>query len=102
MLVLFILVVVLAIVQILTFSKFSKINENIDKLFHEALKHEGKLLDCKNRLDAHYSDIVRCEKKIEVNSNDIYAVSSKLSTHIKETQEVVVENGPTEEKLDEV
>lgn len=103
MLVLSIFVAVLGIVQIFVFARISKVNENIDKLSHEIFRHEGKLSEHKNRIDAHYSDIVRNEKKIEANSSDIYTLSKRLSTHIQETQEVVVEPnnnlGDTKEDL---
>ena len=91
MLVLSIFVALLAIVQLLFFSHCSKINQNIKKIFDEILKNEGRFNDCKNRLDSHYVDIVRSEKKIEANSSDIYSLSMKLSTHIQETQKVVIE-----------
>lgn len=80
MLILSIFVVVLGLVQIIMFVHFSKVNENIDKLFHEALKHEGKLIDCKNRLDAHYNDIVRNEKKIDSVEKVAFEASKKVET----------------------
>ena len=101
MFILSIFVILLAIVQIFVFAHFSKVNENVDKLFHETFRHEGKLSEHKNRLDAHYVDIVRSEKKIEANSSDIYSISKKLSTHIQETQEVVVDPNDNLEKTKE-
>jgi uncharacterized coiled-coil DUF342 family protein len=83
MLILSIFVVVLGLVQIIMFVHFSKVNENIDKLFHEALKHEGKLIDCKNRLDAHYNDIVRNEKKIDSVEKLAFEASKKVETELK-------------------
>lgn len=83
MLILSIFVVVLGLVQIIMFVHFSKVNENIDKLFHEALKHEGKLIDCKNRLDAHYNDIVRNEKKIDSVEKLAFEASKKVETELE-------------------
>lgn len=80
MLILSIFVVVLGLVQIIMFVHFSKVNENIDKLFHEALKHEGKLMECKNRLDEHYNDIVRNEKKIDSVEKLAFEASKKVET----------------------
>lgn len=80
MLILSIFVILLAIVQIFVFAHFSKVNENIDKLFHKALKHEGKLMECKNRLDAHYNDIVRNEKKIDSVEKLAFEASKKVET----------------------
>lgn len=106
MLVLSIFVVLLGIVQLLFFAHCSKINKNIKKLFDESLKNEGRFKDYQNRLESHYSSIARNEKKIETNSGDIYNLSKMLSTHIQDTQEVVLEDKnnleDTKEALDAI
>lgn len=93
MLILSIFVVVLGLVQIIMFVQFSKVNENIDKLFHGALKHEGKLMECKKRLDAHYNDIVRNEKKIDSVEKLAFEASKKVEAQkvdeVIATKEVV-------------
>ena len=104
MLVLSIFVGILAIVQLLLFARFSKVNNNIDKLFHEALRHEGKLTDCKNRLDAHFNDIVRNEKKIDSVEKLAFEVSKKVETQkvdeiiaTKEALETIDSNNAVDE-----
>ena len=47
------------------------------EIFHKLFNQEGELLEYKNRLDAHFKDIVSNQKRIDEVDNSLY-------NHIKE------------------
>jgi phage-related protein len=57
--------------------KISSINDNVDEIFHKLFNQEGELLEHKNRLDAHFKDIVSNQKRID-------EVDTSLYNHIKD------------------
>ena len=91
MLALIIIVALMALVQLVMFAHFRKVNENIDKLFHEALMHEGKISDHENRLTAHYKDIVRHEQKIDNIEQAVEKTKPAPETLSEKAPEEVVE-----------
>jgi Spy/CpxP family protein refolding chaperone len=91
MLALIIIVALMALVQLVMFAHFRKVNENIDKLFHEALMHEGKISDHENRLTAHYKDIVRHEQKIDNIEQAVEKAKPAPETLSEKAPEEVVE-----------
>jgi hypothetical protein len=59
--------------------KFSSINKNVDDIFHKLFNQEGELSEHKNRLDAHFKDIVSNQKRIDEVDANLYTYTSKAS-----------------------
>lgn len=91
MLALIIIVALMALVQLVMFAQFRKVNENIDKLFHEALMQEGKISNHEERLTAHYKDIVRHEQKIDNIEQAVEEAKPAPETPSEKTPEEIVE-----------
>lgn len=59
--------------------KISSINKNVDEIFHKLFNQEGEISHHKDRLDAHFKDIVSNQKRIDEVDANLYAYTSKAS-----------------------
>ena len=59
--------------------KISSINNNVDDIFHKLFNQEGELSEHKNRLDAHFKDIMSNQKRIDEVDANLHTYTSKAS-----------------------
>lgn len=59
--------------------KISSINNNVDEIFHKLFNQEGEISHHKDRLDAHFKDIVSNQKRIDEVDANLYTYTSKAS-----------------------
>jgi hypothetical protein len=59
--------------------KISSINNNVDDIFHKLFNQEGEISRHKDRLDAHFKDIVSNQKRIDEVDANLYTYTSKAS-----------------------